>query len=113
MFLNLFLFTVSSTELPAFEHRKLWCLHGERSSPIGLLVCVMNFTFIQSYYIRRSFTIGHVCPVPVDKHDSDTNFTPTTPDPLDWIKDQIFEFCNKWKSFINILLKIVMQTEVQ
>ena len=40
--------------------------------------------------------------MPVDKHDSDTNFTPTTPDPLDWIKGQIFEFCNKWKSFINI-----------
>ena len=44
MFLNLFLVTVSSSELSAFEHRKLWCLqtlcwlHGERSLPIGLLV---------------------------------------------------------------------------
>ena len=44
MFLNYFLVTVSSSELSAFEHRKLWCLqtlcwlHGERSLPIGLLV---------------------------------------------------------------------------
>ena len=36
--------TVSSSELSAFEHRKLWCLqtlcwlHGERSLPIELLV---------------------------------------------------------------------------
>ena len=40
----LFLITVSSSELPAFEHRKFWCLEtlcwlpGERSVPIGLLV---------------------------------------------------------------------------
>ena len=39
-----FLVTVSSSELPTFEHRKLWCLqtlywlHGERSLSIGLLV---------------------------------------------------------------------------
>ena len=44
MFLNKFLVIVSSSELPALEHRKLWCLptlcwlHGERSLPIGLLV---------------------------------------------------------------------------
>ena len=44
MLLNLFLVTVLSSELPAFDHRKLWCLqtlcwlHGERSLPIGLLV---------------------------------------------------------------------------
>ena len=44
MFLNKFLVTVSSLELSAFEHRKLWCLqtlcwlHGEQSLPIGLLV---------------------------------------------------------------------------
>ena len=43
MFLK-YLVTVSSPELPAFGHRKLWCLqtlcwlHGERSLPIGLLV---------------------------------------------------------------------------
>ena len=42
--LNLGLFTVSSSELPAFEHSKIWCLRtlcwlsGEQSLPIGLLV---------------------------------------------------------------------------
>ena len=66
------------------------------------IFCVMNFTLIQSYYIRRAFTVGHNCPVPVDKHDSDTNFTPTTPDPLGGIKGQMFKFCNKLKTFINI-----------
>ena len=42
--LNIFPNTVSSSELPAFEHHKLWCLQtlcwlqGERSLPFGLLV---------------------------------------------------------------------------
>ena len=56
MFLNLFLVTVSSSELSAFEHRKLWCLHtlcwlhGERSLPMGLLV-----------FENHSLTIDTVC----------------------------------------------------
>ena len=47
MFLNEFLVIVSSSELSAFEHRKLWCLqtlcwlHGERSLPIGRLVLIL------------------------------------------------------------------------
>ena len=48
MFLNQFQITVSSSELSAFEHRKLWCLqilcwlHGEQSLPIGLLVLLVD-----------------------------------------------------------------------
>ena len=41
--LNLGLITVSRSELPAFEHCKIWCrqtcwLSGEQSLPFGLLV---------------------------------------------------------------------------
>ena len=35
------------------------------------LFCEMNFTFLQSFYIWQLLTIGHDCPLPVDKHDSD------------------------------------------
>ena len=44
--LNLFLITVSNSELPAIEHHKLWSdqtlcwISGERSLPIRLLVCL-------------------------------------------------------------------------
>ena len=49
MFLNLFLVTVSSSELSAFEHRKLCWLHGERSLPIGLLV---------SYFSTKTYVVS-------------------------------------------------------
>ena len=35
----------------------------------------MNFTLIISYNFSLYVTIGHYCPVPVDKHDSDKKFT--------------------------------------
>ena len=59
MFLNKFLVTVSSSELSAFEHRKLWCLqtlcwlHGERSLPIGLLVIFCNVGRSGTIFLRR------------------------------------------------------------
>ena len=68
MFLNKFLVTVSSSELPAFEHDKLmnvqtlcW-LPGERSLPIGLLVLS---SVLEDCYptckelIVQSLTVGH------------------------------------------------------
>ena len=33
----------------------------------------MNFTFPQNYNIWQLLTLGHDCPVPADKHDSDKN----------------------------------------
>ena len=45
------------------------------------LFSVMNFTFPQSYYIWQLLTIGHDCPVPVDKHDVVKNL-PHALDPL-------------------------------
>ena len=40
------------------------------SGPSGPLVCVMIFTFHQSYYIKQLLTIDHDCQVPVDKNGS-------------------------------------------
>ena len=65
MFLIQFLVIVSSSELPAFEHRKLWCvqtlcwLHGERSLPIGLLVFVnlYNFGLLFEWPLKTGFTV--------------------------------------------------------
>ena len=44
------------------------------------------------------FTIGHDCPVLVDKHGSDKNFT-TLPDPLFGAKFQISKLDNNFVSF--------------
>ena len=35
----------------------------------------INFTFLPNYNIWQLFTIGNDYPMPVDKHDSDQNFT--------------------------------------
>ena len=46
----------SSSELPALEHHKLWCLQtlcwfpGERSLPIGLRVSWKDFTFFRNFF---------------------------------------------------------------
>ena len=58
------------------------------------LFCVINFIFHQSIISDDLLTIiGHDYPVPVDKYDSDENFT-SPPDPLGGVKGQIFKFCN-------------------
>ena len=63
MFLNEFLVTVSSSELSAFEHRKLWCLqtlcwlHGERSLPIGLLVLFGLISISEFWTVCQFFTV--------------------------------------------------------
>ena len=66
------------------------------------LFCVMNITFLQSYYISQLLTIGHDCPVPVDKHGS-VNFCFTSSLwPLRWgqrsnIKiNQLSIFCTEF-----------------
>ena len=58
--LNIFVITVSSSELPAFEHHKLWCLQtlcwlpGERSLPIGLLIWLifLGMNVLNIYYFN-------------------------------------------------------------
>ena len=40
------------------------------SGPSGPLVCVMIFTFSQSYFNKQLLTIDNDCPVPVAKHGS-------------------------------------------
>ena len=42
------------------------------------LFCGIIFTFLQNY-IWQLLAIGHDYPVPVDKHNSDENFTPPPP----------------------------------
>ena len=76
------------------------------------LFCVMNFTFPQSDYIWQLLTIGHNCPVLVDKYDCNKRFTPF-PDPLGGVKSQIFKFCNNKVSCLYFLPKFRMQAEVQ
>ena len=49
--------------------------------------CGIHFPFFQNYNICKLLTIGHDYPVPLDKHDSDANFT-TPP------KGQILKFHN-------------------
>ena len=45
------------------------------AKPISF-VCVMIFTFHQSYYILQFLTIDHYCPVPVDSM-AVSKFTPS------------------------------------
>ena len=58
-----------------------------------LAFCGINFTVLHNHDIGHLLTIGHDYPVPVDKHDSGSNFTPS-PDPLGWVQGQIFLFHN-------------------
>ena len=50
----------------------------------------MKITFQQSYDIQQFTTIGQGCPVLVDKLNGAKLLSP--PDPIDWIKGQIFNF---------------------
>ena len=69
MFLNLFLITVSSSELPAFEHRKSCCrqtlcwLPGEQLLPIGLLVLdyLWLFHLLNAAHFENSNAYNFLC----------------------------------------------------
>ena len=56
----MFLITVSSSELPAFEHHKLCCLQtlcwlpGERFLPIGLLVYIEVYAYAIIVHTRAN-----------------------------------------------------------
>ena len=68
-----------------------------------MAVCVINFTFLYSYYIQQLLNMDHDCPVPVNKHNSFKDPTPT-PDPSGGIKG-LFSIVLQWQPAFNILSK--------
>ena len=69
---------------------------------------VMNFTFLQRFYIRQLLILGHVCPEPVDKHDSVKIFYPTHLTPSVGSKVKYLNFSSQY-----FLPKFCMQSEEQ